>query len=58
MLRRMKVTEIPIVDGALGTVLRIMRKSLAKIEIRGRNETIQTTGLLESARILRGVQEN
>ena len=49
MLRNMKMTMKPIV-GALGT-------SLKGLEIRGRIETIMTTALLISARILRGVQE-
>ena len=47
----MKVTVIPIVFGALGTV----PKGLEELEITVRIETIQTTALLRSARILRRV---
>ena len=48
---------IPIVSGALGTVTKVLLKGLDDLEIRGRVETIQTTALLESARILRRVME-
>ena len=48
----MKVTVIPIITGALGTV-----KGLEDLEIRGQVETIQTTALLRSARIQRGIPE-
>ena len=50
---RMKVTVITIVIGALGTVT----KKIEDLELRERMDTIQTTTLLRSARILRGVQE-
>ena len=48
----MKVTLIPIVIGALGTVT----KGQEDLET-GRVETIQTTALLGSVRILKRVQE-
>ena len=53
----MKVTVIPIVIGALGTVTEELVQGLEDLEIRGRVETIQTTALLRSARILRRVLE-
>ena len=53
----MKVTFIPIVIGALDTVTKGLLKGLEDLEIRGRVETIQTTTLLRSARILRRVLE-
>ena len=55
--RDMKVTIIPIVIGALGTVTKGLVQGLGDLEIRGRVETIQTTALLGSARILRRVLE-
>ena len=48
----MKVTVIPIVIGALGTVTIGLVQGLEVFEIKGRVETIQTT-LLRSARILK-----
>ena len=56
-LWNMKVTFISIVIRALGTVTEGLIKGLEELEIRGRVETIQTTALLRSARILRRVQE-
>ena len=53
----MKVTVIPIVNVALGTVTKGLVQGLEVLEIRGRVETIQTTALLRSARILRRIQE-
>ena len=50
----MKVTIVPIVIGALGTITKGLLKGL---EIGGRVETIQTTALLGMARILRWVLE-
>ena len=50
----MKVTVIPVVIGALGTVT---KELVEDWEIRGREETIQTTALLRSAGILRRVLE-
>ena len=45
-LWNMKVKVVPIVIGALGTIPKALEKSLDKLEIRGRIETIQTTALL------------
>ena len=56
-LRNMKVTFIPIVIGAFGTVTKGLLKALEDLEIRGQVETIQTTALLRSAQILRRVLE-
>ena len=53
----MKVTIIPIVIGAFGTVTKGLLKVLEDLEVRGRVETIQTTALLRTARILRRVRE-
>ena len=53
----MKVTIIPIVIGALGTVTQWLVQELEHFEIRGQVETIQTTALLRSGRILRKVLE-
>ena len=52
-----KVTVIPIVIGALGTVTKGLIKRLEDLEIKGRVETIQTTALLRWAGILRKVLE-
>ena len=54
-LWNMKVTIVPIVIGALGTVTKGLLKGLEDLEIGGRVETIQTTALLRTARILRRV---
>ena len=56
-LRDIKVTFIPIVIGALGTATEGLLKRLEDLEIRGRAESIQTTALLSTARILRRVQK-
>ena len=53
----MKVTIIPIVIGALGTVTKALIQGLKDLEIIGRTEAIQTTALLRLARILRRVRE-
>ena len=50
-----QVTVIPIVIGTLSTVTKGLVQGLQDMEIRGRVETIQTTELLRSARILRRV---
>ena len=52
-LWNMKVTIIPIVIGAFGTVTNELLKGLEDLEVDGRVETIQTTALLKTARILR-----
>ena len=54
----MLVTIIPIVIGAFGTVTKGLLKGLEDLEVGGRVETIQTTALLRTARILRRVVEN
>ena len=51
----MKVTNIQI--GAFGTVTKGLLKGLKDLEVGGRVETIQTTSLLKTARILRRVLE-
>ena len=51
----MKMTVIPIVIGALGTIPEGLIKGLEDLEIRGQVETIQTSASLRSARILRRV---
>ena len=53
----MKVTVIPIVIGELGIITKGLVQGLEDLEIRGQVETIQTTALLRSARILRRVRE-
>ena len=53
----MKVTIIPIVIGAFGPVTKISLKDLEDLVVGGRVETIQTTALLKTARILRRIQE-
>ena len=52
-LRNMKVTIIPIVIGAFGTYTKYLLKGVEDFKIRIRVETIQTTTLLRTARILR-----
>ena len=56
-LWNMKVTIVPIVIGALGTITKGLLKDTEDLEVGGRVETIQTTALLRTARILRRVQE-
>ena len=56
-LWNMKVTIVPIVIGALGTITKGLLKGLEDLEVGGRVETIQTTALLRTARILRRVLE-
>ena len=53
----MKVTIIPIAIGTFGTVTKGLLKGLEDLEIGGRVETIQTTALLKTVRILRRVLE-
>ena len=53
----MKVTIVPIVNGALGTITKGLLKGLEDLEVGRRVETIQTTALLRTARILRRVLE-
>ena len=56
-LWNMKVTIVPIVIGTLGTITKGLLKGLEDLEVGGRVETIQTTALLRTARILRRVLE-
>ena len=56
-LWNIQVTIIPIVIGAFGTVTKGLLKGLEDLEVGGRVETIQTTALLRTARILRVVLE-
>ena len=56
-LWNMKVTIVPIVIGALGTITKGLLKGLEDLEVGRRVETIQTTALLRTARILRRVLE-
>ena len=51
----MKVMIVPIVIGALGTITKGLLKGLEDEEVGARVETIQTTALLRTARILRRV---
>ena len=56
-LWNMKVTIVPIGIGALGTITKGLLKGLEDLEIGRWVETIQTTALLMTARILRRVLE-
>ena len=53
----MKLTIIPIVIGAFGTVTKGLLKGLEDLEAGGQVEATQTTALLRTARILRRVLE-
>ena len=53
----MKVTIVPIVIGALGTITKGLLKGLEDLEVGGRVETIQMIALLRTAGILRRVLE-
>ena len=53
----MKVTIIPIVIGALGTVTKGLVQGAEDLEVTERVKTVQTTALLRSTKILRNVQE-
>ena len=53
----MQVTVLPVLIGAFGTVTKGLLKVLEDLEVGGRVETIQTTALLRTARILRRVLE-
>ena len=57
-LWNMQVTVIPIVIDAFGTVTKGLLKGMEELEVSGRVETIQTTVLLRTARILRRVLEH
>ena len=53
----MNLMFLPIVIGDLGRVTKRLVQELEELEISGRVETIQTTSLLKSASILRGILE-
>ena len=53
----MKVTVIPNIIGTLGMVPKGLKRGLEELETGGRIETIQTTALLRSAKILRRILE-
>ena len=53
----MKMSVVPIVIGAFGTVTEGLLKGLEDLEVGRRVETIQMTALLKTARILRRVLE-
>ena len=53
----MKMTIVPIVIGALGTITKGLLKGMEDMEVGGQVETIQRTALLRTARILRRVLE-
>ena len=54
----MKVMMKPIITSVLGTIPKGLVKGLEDLEIREQVETIQTTALLRSTRILRRIQES
>ena len=56
-LWNMQVTIIPIVISAFGTLTKGLLKGQEDLEVGGRVETIQTTTLLRTARIVRRVLE-
>ena len=56
-LWNMKVKIMPIVIGAFGAITKGLLKGLEDLEVGWRVETIQTTTLLRTARILRRVLE-
>ena len=53
----MKVTVIPIIIDILGTVPKYLEGSLEELEIGGHTETIRTTPIIRSTRILGRVLE-
>ena len=53
----MKVTSIPVVIGALGITPKGLVQVMEDLEIRAQVETIQTTALLSSSKILRKILE-
>ncbi len=48
-----KLTIVPLVIGAFGTITKGLLKGLEDLEVGGRVETIQMTALLRTVRILR-----
>ena len=55
--RNMKLTIIPIVISVFGRLTKELLKGLGDLDVGGRVETIETTALLRTARILRRVLE-
>ena len=53
----MKVTIVPILIGVFGTITKRLLEGLEDLEIGGRVDTIQTTALQRTTRILRRVLE-
>ena len=53
----MNMAIIPIVIGGFATLTKGLLKALEDLEVGGRLETIQTTALLRTARILKQVLE-
>ena len=51
------VTEITILAGELGTVLKDLEKKLVELETRVRIKAVESTAFFRSTRILRRVQE-
>ena len=43
----MKVTVIPVVTGALGTITKRLKSGPGDLDIRGRGETLQTTDFFQ-----------
>ena len=56
-LWNVKVTIVPIVIGAFGTITKGLLKGLEDLEVGGWVETIQMTALLRTDRILRRILE-
>ena len=56
-LWNLNVTIVPIVIGTFGTVTKWSLKGQEDLEVGGRVETVQTTALLRTVKILRRVQE-
>ena len=56
-LWNMKVTIVPTVIGAFGTITKGLLKGREDLEVSGRVQTIEMTALLRTARILRRVLE-
>ena len=50
-----KVTIVPVVISVLGTITKGLLKGLEDLEVGGRVETVRTTALLRTARLLRRV---
>ena len=53
----LRVSVMPFVIGAVGTVSKGLKKRMAELEIGGKIETLRTMVLLRLARILRRVLE-